>query len=80
MSMLIWVNQYFKAPEHEYIFSKYSWNLIKNIILKIFRRLGWNYFKNFCEFVYLCMFVFKNKRNSSIAIDFVKTHLKISKF
>ena len=68
MSMLIWVNQYFKAPEHEYIFSKYSWNLIKSIILIIFRRLGWN------------MFVFKNKRNSSIAIDFAKTHLKTSKF
>ena len=27
-----------KAPEHEYIFSKYSWNLIKNIILMIFWR------------------------------------------
>ena len=23
------------APEHEYIFSKYSWSLIKNIILKM---------------------------------------------
>ena len=46
-----------KAPEHEYIFSKYSWNLIENIILIIFRRVAWNYFNNclrICVFIYVC--------------------------
>ena len=35
-----------KALEHKYIFSKYSRNLIKNIILTIFRRVAWNYLSN----------------------------------
>ena len=38
--------RFIKAPEHEYIFSKYSWNLIKNIILMIFWRVAWNYLNN----------------------------------
>ena len=43
--------------EHEYIFSKYYWNLIKNIILPIFRREAWNYLNNclhICVFMYVC--------------------------
>ena len=35
---MIYMKQFIKAPEHEYIFSKYSWNLIKSIILMIFWR------------------------------------------
>ena len=43
--------------EHEYIFSKYYWNLIKNNILPIFRREAWNYLNNclhICVFMYVC--------------------------
>ena len=36
---------FFKALEHEYIFSKYSWNLIKNILM-LFWRVAWKYIKN----------------------------------
>ena len=43
-----------KALEHEYIFSKYSWNLIKNIILPIFRRVAWNHLNN-C--LHICVFL-----------------------
>ena len=46
-----------KAPEHEYIFSKYSWNLMKNVILIVFRRVAWNYLNNslrICVFMYVC--------------------------
>ena len=52
-----------KAPEHEYIFSKYSWNLIKNIILIIFWRVVWNYSNNclhICVFMYVSFW--KQKR------------------
>ena len=45
-----------KAPEHEYIFSKYSWNLIKSIILMIFWRVAWNYLNNClrnCVYIYI---------------------------
>ena len=34
---------FIKTLEHEYIFSEYSWNLIKNIILPIFRSVVLNY-------------------------------------
>ena len=46
-----------KGPGTRNIFSKYSWNLIKNIILIIFRRVAWNYFNNclrICVFMYIC--------------------------
>ena len=46
-----------KAPEHEYIFSKYSWTLIKSIILMIFWRVAWNCLNNClrnCVYIYIC--------------------------
>ena len=46
VSKTCWEEKCIKALEHEYIFSKYSWNLIKNIILPIFRRVAWNYLNN----------------------------------
>ena len=45
-----------KTPERKYIFSKYSWNLIKNIILLIFRRVAWNYSNN-CLRIYVFLYV-----------------------
>ena len=35
------LRNFVKALEHEYIFLKYSWNLIRNIILIIFWRVAW---------------------------------------
>ena len=48
---------FIKALEHEYIFSKYSWNLFKNIILPIFRSVALNYLNNCLHisvFIYVC--------------------------
>ena len=69
-----------KAPEHEYIFSKYSWNLIENIILIIFRRVAWNFSITVCAFVYLCMFAFENKNKFLNLNRFSLNSLKISSF
>ena len=46
-----------KAPENEHIFSKYSWNLIKNIILIRFWRAAWN-FLNKCLRIFVFMYVY----------------------
>ena len=48
-------HRYLNAMEHEYIFSKYSWNLIKNIILTIFLSVAWNYLNN-C--LHICVFMY----------------------
>ena len=58
----IWRAASVKTPEHEYIFSKYSWNLIKNSILMIFWRVAWNYLNNCYAIVciYIC-FLLKTK-------------------
>ena len=50
-------NRLLKDPEQNYIFSKYSWNLMKNIILIIFCRVAWDYLNNclhICVFMYVC--------------------------
>ena len=49
------------APEHGYIFSKHSWNLVKKMILIIFRRITWNYLNNclrICVFMYVCLLTY----------------------
>ena len=84
---------FIKAPEHEYIFSKYSWNLMKNILLVIFRRVAWNFskgpgtrihfFKIFSKFKYFGIFwVCYTKNNFPITFTKYKkpTFCRQSKF
>ena len=75
---------YLKAPEHEFIFSKYSWNLIKNIILIIFWPVAWKYFNNclrICVFMYVCFWKQKKflnfNRFSLISLKNFEFHIKL---
>ena len=63
-----------KAPEHECIFSKFSWNLIKNITLIIFRRVAWNYFNN-CLRISVFMSVFFWKQMKFLNFNWVSNQI-----
>ena len=68
-----------KVREHEYIFSKYYWNLIKNIIL-IFRCVAWNYFNN-CLRIYVFINVCFSKQKKFLNCNrFSLISLKILSF